>query len=114
MARTIITRAMRKTADEVLARSTRWAKGTRNADGLRFYSFTSSRNQKVLYMTSVLGCTCPGFTNRGICCHSIAVTEAQASQVLTATMPAVVRTLGRANTNVNEMGFGRQLRNLQA
>jgi predicted NAD-dependent protein-ADP-ribosyltransferase YbiA (DUF1768 family) len=41
-------------------------------------------------------------------------TEAQASQVLATTMPAVVKALGRANTNVNEMGFGRQLRNLQA
>ena len=41
-------------------------------------------------------------------------TEAQASQVLAATMPVVVRALGKANTNVNEMGFGRQLRNLNA
>jgi hypothetical protein len=41
-------------------------------------------------------------------------TEKQASEVLAATMPAVVRAVGRANTNVNEMGFGRQLRNLQA
>jgi hypothetical protein len=29
-------------------------------------------------------------------------------------MPAVVKAVGRANTNVNEMGFGRQLRNLNA
>ena len=42
------------------------------------------------------------------------VTEAQASQVLAAIMPAVVKAVGRANTNVNEMGFGRQLRNLNA
>ena len=42
------------------------------------------------------------------------VTEAQTSQVLAATMPAVVTAVGRANTNVNEMGFGRQLRNLNA
>ena len=42
------------------------------------------------------------------------ITEAQASQVLAATMPAVVKAVGRANTNVNEMGFGRQLRNLNA
>jgi hypothetical protein len=41
-------------------------------------------------------------------------TEAQTRQVLAATMPAVVKALGRANTNVNEMGFGRQLRNLNA
>jgi hypothetical protein len=41
-------------------------------------------------------------------------TETQAGQVLAATMPVVVRALGKANTNVNEMGFGRQLRNLNA
>ena len=41
-------------------------------------------------------------------------TETQAGQVLAATMPVVVRALGKANANVNEMGFGRQLRNLNA
>jgi hypothetical protein len=41
-------------------------------------------------------------------------TEAQASQVLSAIMPAAVKALGKANTNVNEMGFGRQLRSLNA
>ena len=41
-------------------------------------------------------------------------TEAQTSQVLAAIMPAAVKALGRANTNGNEMGFGRQLRNLNA
>ena len=41
-------------------------------------------------------------------------TEAQASQVLTAIMPAMVKALGRANSNGNEMDFGRQLRNLNA
>lgn len=41
-------------------------------------------------------------------------TEAQSKQVLAATMPVVVNAVGRANTRVNEMGFGRQLRNLKA
>jgi hypothetical protein len=41
-------------------------------------------------------------------------TEEQASQVLAATMPAVVKAVGRASTNGNELGFGRQLRNLNA
>jgi hypothetical protein len=41
-------------------------------------------------------------------------TEQQASQVLAATMPVAVKALGKANTNRNEMGFGRQLRNLSA
>jgi hypothetical protein len=51
--------------------------------------------------------------NRETASHT-SVTEAQASQVLAATMPAVVKAVGRANTNINEMGFGRQLRNLNA
>lgn len=39
-------------------------------------------------------------------------TEEQVSQVLTASMPALLRALRIANSNANEMGFGRQLRNL--
>lgn len=38
--------------------------------------------------------------------------EEQVSQVLTASMPALLRALRIANVNANEMGFGRQLRNL--
>ena len=51
--------------------------------------------------------------NRDTASHT-SITEAQASQVLATTMPAVVKAVGKANTNVNEMGFGRQLRNFNA
>ena len=51
--------------------------------------------------------------NRDVASHASA-SEAQTSQVLAATMPAMVKAVGRANTNANEMGFGRQLRNLHA
>src|SRR5215203_473213 len=51
--------------------------------------------------------------NRDVASHASA-SEAQASQVLAAIMPAMVKALGKANTNENEMGFGRQLRNLNA
>jgi hypothetical protein len=51
--------------------------------------------------------------NRDAARHANA-TEAQTSQVLAAIMPAAVKALGKANTNGNEMGFGRQLRNLNA
>jgi hypothetical protein len=51
--------------------------------------------------------------NRDVASHASA-SEAQASQVLAATMPAMVKALSKANTNGNEMGFGRQLRNLNA
>ncbi len=42
------------------------------------------------------------------------VTEALSKHVLAATMPTMVKAVGKANTNVNEMGFGRQLRTLKA
>src|SRR5215211_1452553 len=45
--------------------------------------------------------------NRDVASHASA-SEAQASQVLAAIMPAMVKALGKANTNGNEMGFGRQ------
>jgi hypothetical protein len=51
--------------------------------------------------------------NRDTARHTSA-TEAQTGQVLAATIPAMVKALGKANTNGNEMGFGRQLRNLSA
>jgi hypothetical protein len=51
--------------------------------------------------------------NRDTARHTSA-TEAQTGQVLAAIMPAAVKALGKANTNGNEMGFGRQLRNLNA
>jgi hypothetical protein len=41
-------------------------------------------------------------------------TEAQVSQVLATTMPAVIRALGKQNTGQTELGFGRQLRNVNA
>jgi hypothetical protein len=50
---------------------------------------------------------------RDVASHASA-TEAQTRQVLATIMPAMVKAVGKANTNVNEMGFGRQLRNLQA
>jgi hypothetical protein len=49
--------------------------------------------------------------NRDSARHASA-TEQQAGQVLAAIMPAAVKALGKANINGNEMGFGRQLRNL--
>jgi hypothetical protein len=46
--------------------------------------------------------------------HHASATELQTGQVLAAIMPAAVKALGKANINGNEMGFGRQLRNLNA
>jgi hypothetical protein len=41
-------------------------------------------------------------------------TESLSRHVLAATMPTMVKAVGKANSNVNEMGFGRQLRILKA
>ena len=46
--------------------------------------------------------------------RAASATDQQAGQVLAAAMPVAVKALGKANTNRNEMGFGRQLRNLNA
>jgi hypothetical protein len=51
--------------------------------------------------------------NRDIA-NPASVTEAQPSLVLAAIMAEMVKALGKANSNGNEMGFGRQLRNLNA
>jgi hypothetical protein len=51
--------------------------------------------------------------NREVARRSGATTE-QAGQVLAAAMPSIVRALGKENTRMNEMGFGRQLRYLLA
>ena len=40
--------------------------------------------------------------------------EEQVGQVLAITMPAVVKAVGKGNTSKNELGFGRQLRNMNA
>jgi hypothetical protein len=41
-------------------------------------------------------------------------TDEQVGQVLAATMPAVVTALGKANIDKHALGFGRQLRNVNA
>ena len=38
----------------------------------------------------------------------------QVGEVLASTMPAVVKALGKGTTGKNDLGFGRQLRNLNA
>jgi hypothetical protein len=51
--------------------------------------------------------------NREVARQAGATTE-QAGKVLAAAMPAMVKALGKENTRMNEMGFGRQLRYLTA
>lgn len=74
----IATPSMQAQAEVLMARSTKWAKGTR-ADGLEFYLFASSRTladgTPIMNMTRRDGvaCSCSGFLYRHLCSHVVAV-----------------------------------------
>jgi hypothetical protein len=77
MSTSIVPPATRRRADQLLAHADRWSRGVRHTDGLALVTFSGSKPGAV-YFTSTLGCTCPGFRHRGVCCHSVAVSEHQA------------------------------------
>jgi SWIM zinc finger len=65
---------------DVLARSSRWVRGTRKSDGRPFFVIPSSRGSTVYYADRS-ACTCPDARERGrICKHSLAVQQFQARQ----------------------------------
>lgn len=76
---TIVSPAIRRKADELLARSDRWAHGYRKHDGLQFVVFASQSAPGVYYQTRIDGafCTCPAarLSRAGRCCHKVAVAE---------------------------------------
>jgi hypothetical protein len=43
-------------------------RGRSKRDGRGFFLMPGSK-EGVVYYSSALGCTCPGFRNRGVCCH---------------------------------------------
>jgi hypothetical protein len=64
---------------DVLARSSRWVRGTRKSDGLPFFSIPGSNGH--VYLTTAEHCTCPDANERQrICKHSLAVERFQARQ----------------------------------
>jgi len=69
---------MRAGAAQLLAEPARWPHARRKADGREFWIV---RGRTGTYYTAANGCTCPGFTRRGLCSHSLAATmrEAQAA-----------------------------------
>lgn len=79
MSTSIVPPATRRRADQLLQHADRWARGVRHTDGLALVTFSGSKPGAV-YFTSTLGCTCPGYRHRGVCCHSVAVSEHQRSQ----------------------------------
>lgn len=76
---TIVSPAIRRKADELLARSDSWAHGYRKSDGLQFVVFASQSAPGVYYQTRIDGayCTCPAarLSRAGRCCHKVAVAE---------------------------------------
>jgi hypothetical protein len=76
MSTSIVPPATRRRADQLLQHADRWSRGVRHTDGLALVTFSGSAG--AVYFTSTLGCTCPGFRHRGVCCHSVAVAEHQA------------------------------------
>lgn len=68
--------SQQKEAARLVAIADKWAEGYRRRDGVRFVSFTSRRNPKVLYYTRIDGafCTCPGAreSRSGRCFHQLA------------------------------------------
>lgn len=75
----IVSPAIRRKADALLARSDSWAHGHRKSDGLRFVVFASESTPGVYWQTRIDGafCTCPAarLSRAGRCCHKVAVAE---------------------------------------
>jgi predicted nucleic acid-binding Zn finger protein len=79
---------MQAGAEQLLASPERWMQARRKADGREFWIV---RGRTSTYFTRHDACTCPGFTRRGICSHSLAATmrdARQASQQTPCELPA--------------------------
>lgn len=93
-ATTVYTPSMQAQATVLLERASRWARGTRNRDGLPIVLFVSSRTDAagnpIYWKTRAdgLGCDCPSWLYRGACSHALACqmdTQRQAQQQPSAT-----------------------------
>ena len=63
------TPAMQAGAAQLLAEPARWTAARRKADGK---PFSIVRGRTGVYYVRPDACTCPGFTRRGLCSHSLA------------------------------------------
>ena len=78
MTTTIVpTPSMQVGAEQLLAEPARWTAARRKADGREFWIVRGRTNT---YYTRADACTCPGFTRRGLCSHSLAATMREAQQ----------------------------------
>ena len=71
------TPAMEAGAAQLLAEPARWTAARRKADGT---PFSIVRGRTGVYCVRPDACTCPGFTRRGLCSHSLAATYREAQQ----------------------------------
>ena len=71
------TPSMQAGAEQLLASPERWTSARRKRDGKPF-SIVQGRTG--VYYTTPDACTCPGFTRRGLCSHSLAATMREARQ----------------------------------
>ena len=94
MAQAIVTptASQQAAAEALLAEPSRWTSARRKSDGK---PFSIVRGRTGVYFTTPDACTCPGFTRRGICSHSLASTMRQAreaAQHAATELPVVRRT----------------------
>ncbi len=78
MTATIVpTPGMQAGAAVLLEDPSRWTHARRKADGKPFWIV---RGRTSTYYTRADACTCPGFTRRGLCSHSLAATMREAQE----------------------------------
>ncbi len=79
MAQAMVTASMEAGAERLLSEPERWTHARRKRDGRPFWIV---RGRTGTYYTAAGGdaCTCPGFTRRGICSHSLAATMREARE----------------------------------
>jgi hypothetical protein len=63
-----VTPAIRQRAELLAEQAPTWHRGRSKVDGRHFYLVPGSA-AGVVYYSSHLGCTCPGFRHRGVCAH---------------------------------------------
>jgi hypothetical protein len=83
----MVTPAIRQRAELLAEQAPTWPRGRAKADGRHFYVIPASA-PGVAHWANHLGCSCPGFRNRGVCAHQqaclILVQRAEAARLAAA------------------------------
>lgn len=80
MAQAIVapTPSQQAAAEALLADPGRWSPGRSKETGRAFWLIRGSQGRS--YFTAADGCTCPGFTYRGVCSHQLACIMREATK----------------------------------